>query len=108
MTKLRTFQPVADAAKSASARQPNCVAGRGDAACFPGSGRSHVKSPRSKSGALLHERGIDVSHEAARYWWHRFGPMFASEIRNPRIEGMKFGRRRLHLDELFVKVIGEP
>jgi phage terminase large subunit GpA-like protein len=21
---------------------------------------------------LLHERGIDVSHEAIRYWWHRF------------------------------------
>jgi putative transposase len=29
---------------------------------------------------LLHERGIDVSHEAVRFWWHRFGPMFASEI----------------------------
>ena len=28
---------------------------------------------------LLHERGIDVSHEAIRFWWHRFGPMFASE-----------------------------
>ena len=30
---------------------------------------------------LLHERGIDVSHEAMRYWWHRFGPIFAAEIR---------------------------
>ncbi len=30
---------------------------------------------------LLHERGIDVSHEAVRFWWHRFGPMFAAEIR---------------------------
>ena len=29
---------------------------------------------------LLHERGIDVSHETVRFWWHRFGPMFASEI----------------------------
>jgi putative transposase len=27
---------------------------------------------------LLHERGIDVSHETVRYWWNRFGPMFAS------------------------------
>jgi putative transposase len=26
---------------------------------------------------LLHERGIDVSHEAVRFWWHRFGPRFA-------------------------------
>ena len=27
---------------------------------------------------LLHERGVDVSHETIRFWWHRFGPMFAS------------------------------
>ena len=30
---------------------------------------------------LLHDRGVDVSHEAVRYWWHRCGPMFASENR---------------------------
>ena len=30
---------------------------------------------------LLHERGIDVSHETVRFWWNRFGPMFAAEIR---------------------------
>jgi putative transposase len=30
---------------------------------------------------LLHERGIDISHETVRYRWNRFGPMFASEIR---------------------------
>ena len=29
---------------------------------------------------LLHERGVDVSHETIRFWWNRFGPMFASEI----------------------------
>ena len=56
---------------------------------------------------LLHERGIDVSHEAVRYWWHRFGPMFASEIRKRRIEGMKSSRWRWHLDEMFVKINGE-
>jgi len=39
---------------------------------------------------LLHERGIEFSHEAVRYWWHRFGTMFASEIRKRRIAGMKF------------------
>ena len=27
---------------------------------------------------LLHERGVDVSHETVWCWWHRFGPMFAS------------------------------
>lgn len=29
---------------------------------------------------LLHERGIEISHETVRFWWNRFGPMFASEI----------------------------
>ena len=28
---------------------------------------------------LLHERGIDISHETVRFWWNRFGPMFAAE-----------------------------
>ena len=23
---------------------------------------------------LLHERGIEVSHETVRFWWQRFGP----------------------------------
>ena len=22
---------------------------------------------------LLHERGVDLSYESVRYWWHRFG-----------------------------------
>jgi len=26
---------------------------------------------------LLHERGVDVSHETVRFWWNRFGLMFA-------------------------------
>ena len=56
---------------------------------------------------LLHERGIDVSHESVRYWWHRFGPLFAAEIRKRRIEAMKSSRWRWHLDEMFVKVNGE-
>ena len=29
---------------------------------------------------LLNERGIDVSYETVRYWWNRFGPLFAAEI----------------------------
>ena len=33
---------------------------------------------------LLHERGVDVSHETVRFWWNRFGPMFASEIAKKR------------------------
>ena len=56
---------------------------------------------------LLHERGIEISHETVRFWWQRFGPMFASEIRKRRIEGMKSSRWRWHLDEMFVKINGE-
>ena len=56
---------------------------------------------------LLHERGVDISHETVRYWWHRFGPMFAAEIRKRRIEGMKSSHWRWHLDEVFVKINGE-
>jgi putative transposase len=35
---------------------------------------------------LLHERGIDIYYETVRFWWNRFGPMFAAEIRKPRID----------------------
>lgn len=56
---------------------------------------------------LLHERGIDISHEAVRFWWHRFGPMFAREIRKRRVQGMRSSRWRWHLDEVFVKINGD-
>jgi len=56
---------------------------------------------------LLHERGTDVSHEAVRYWWHRFGPLFAAEIKKCCIAGMKSSRWRWHLDEVFAKINGE-
>src|SRR4028119_1069175 len=55
---------------------------------------------------LLHERGIEVSHETVRFWWQRFGPMFAAEIRHKRVVGMRSSRWRWHLDEVFVKVNG--
>ena len=57
---------------------------------------------------LLHERGIEVSHETVRFWWNRFGPMFASEIRRNRISRMRFHSNwQWHLDEVFVKINGE-
>ncbi len=70
---------------------------------------SYVRYPFSLRNAedLLHERGIDVSHETVRFWWQRFGPMFASEIRKRRIEGMRSCHRRWHLDDLFTKINGE-
>lgn len=57
---------------------------------------------------LLHERGVDVSYETIRFWWHRFGPRFASEIRRNRAVGMRsVSRWRWHLDEMFVRINGE-
>ena len=57
---------------------------------------------------LLHERGIDVSHETIRFWWNRFGPVFASEIRRKRVRQLRsFSRWQWHLDEVFVKINGE-
>ncbi|WP_298563120.1 IS6 family transposase [uncultured Aliiroseovarius sp.] len=57
---------------------------------------------------LLHERGIDVSHETIRFWWNRFGPLFASEIRKHRIQQLRsFSQWQWHLDEVFVKINGE-
>jgi putative transposase len=51
---------------------------------------------------LLHERGIDVSHETVRFWWQRFGPMFAAEIRSKRVGQMRSSRWRWHLDEVLI------
>ena len=57
---------------------------------------------------LLFERGIDICHETVRFWWNRFGPMFASEIRRRRVKHMRgFHHWRWHLDEVFVKINGE-
>jgi putative transposase len=56
---------------------------------------------------LLHERGIDICHETVRFWWNRFGPMLAAEIRKRRVEGMRSSQWRWQLDEMFVKINGE-
>jgi putative transposase len=43
----------------------------------------YVRFPSSLRNVegLLHERDINISHEAVRFWWNRFGPLFAAEIR---------------------------
>src|SRR5450759_321253 len=57
---------------------------------------------------LLAERGIDICHETVRYWWNRFGPMFAADIRRQRVNRMRgFRQWRWHLDEMYVKLNGE-
>ena len=57
---------------------------------------------------LLHERGIDICHETVRYWWNRFGPLFAKEIRKKRMHPIpNYSNWKWHLDEVFVKINGE-
>lgn len=57
---------------------------------------------------LLFERGIDLCHEAVRFWWNRFGPLFAADIRRQRVSRMRgFRHWKWHLDEMYVRVNGE-
>ena len=70
----------------------------------------YVKYPLSLRNVedLLAERGIDISYETVRYWWNRFGPMFAADIRRQRVSRMRgFRQWQWHLDEMYVKVNGE-
>ena len=56
----------------------------------------------------MHERGIDISYETVRFWWNRFGPLFAAEIRKKRVSQMRaYSNWQWHLDEVFVKINGE-
>lgn len=57
---------------------------------------------------LLSERGIDLCHETVRFWWNRFGPFFAADIRRQRINRVRgFRHWRWHLDEMYVRLNGE-
>jgi len=50
---------------------------------------------------LLHERGIEISHETVRFWWNRFGPVFATEIRRKRVQQLRaHSNRQWHLNEV--------
>src|SRR5476649_1126515 len=70
----------------------------------------YVKYPLSLRNVedLLAERGIDISHETIRFWWNRFGPIFAKEITKKRVARMRcYTQWRWHLDEVFVKINGK-
>ena len=56
---------------------------------------------------LLFERGIDICHETVRFWWNRFGPIFAAEIRRRRVHHRSYSQWRWHLDEVIVRINGE-
>ena len=54
---------------------------------------------------ILHERGVDICHETARFLVERFGSKFAREIRKNRLG--RHSNLQWHLDEVFVKIKGE-
>lgn len=57
---------------------------------------------------LLHERGIDISHDTVRFWWNKLAPMFAAEICKKRVRHLRaYSNWQWHLDEVFVKINGE-
>ena len=56
---------------------------------------------------ILFERGIDICYETVRYWWNRFGPLFAAEIRTRRVHHGSYSLWRWHLDEVFVRINGK-
>jgi hypothetical protein len=70
----------------------------------------YVRFPLSRRNVedLMHERGIDISHETGRFWWNRFGPLFAAEIRIKRVEHLRAQSNwQWNLDEVFAKINGE-
>ena len=54
---------------------------------------------------ILHESGIDICDETARFLVGRFGLKFAGEIRKKRAG--HHSNWQWHLDEVFVKINGE-
>jgi putative transposase len=70
----------------------------------------YVRFPSSLRNVedLLHECGINISYETFRFWWNRFGSLFAAEIRKKRVSQMRaYSNWQWHLDEVFVKINGE-
>ncbi len=69
----------------------------------------HVCFPLSLRNVedLWFERGIDICHVTVRFWWNRFGPMLASEIRRQCVSRMRgFRHRRWHLDAPQASAVG--
>jgi transposase-like protein len=42
---------------------------------------------------LLFERGIDICHETARFWWNPLVPMFAPALRKRRVRHRSYSNR---------------
>ncbi len=56
---------------------------------------------------LLFGRGIDIRRETARFWWNRFGPIYAAEIRKRRVHHRLHSLWGWNHDEVFVRINGD-
>ncbi len=58
----------------------------------------HIRFPLSLRNVedLPHERGIDICHVTARFWWHRFGPMFRRDTTEARLEYLSHVKSMLY------------
>ena len=43
---------------------------------------------------MLFKRGFDICHDTVRYWWNRFGPMFAAQIQKRRVHNHSYSNWR--------------
>ena len=50
---------------------------------------------------LLFERGTAICYETVRYWWNRFGPLFAAEIWKRRVHRGLYERLPGRKDRFF-------
>jgi len=49
-----------------------------------------------------------MNHDTVRFWWNRFGPLFAVEIRSKRNQQVRaYSNWQWHLDKVFVKINSE-
>ena len=67
----------------------------------------YVRFPLSSRNVegLLFERGIDICHDTARFWWNRLDPMFGAQIKRQRINRVRcFRQWRWLLDEMYLKI----
>ena len=55
---------------------------------------------------LLFERGIDICHETLLFWWNRFSPVFAVEIRKRSVDRHIYSKWRWCPDEMATQDTG--
>jgi len=71
-------------------------------------GEAEIRAGKSTGRASAEGHpASDTGHETVRFWWNRFGTIFAAKIRRNRVQAMRsFRHRQWPLDKVFVKING--